>query len=1056
MKPLKLTIQAFANYAGEQVIDFTELNGRNMFLITGKTGAGKTTIFDAISYALFGESSGGFRSVDSLRSDYADGSVETFVELEFELRGELYKVRRQPAQKLNKKRGEGLTLVSAEAQLYLPKVEKPITRITAVDETIVETLGVNSDQFKQIVMLPQGEFIKFLKASSTDREVIFRKIFGTEQFNRVQAKLTDRAKSLGSELKIELSNRNVFVKKIKGEEGSLLESKIKEEDIDIDVVLELTKEFIDKDQEVASELEGEKLANKTKAKLLEDNQRTLSNNMSIIKSYEENKKAYANKEALGLTVDEWRIKLEKGRKALNVKVAEDNYNASKVRFLEGENNLSKAESEKEILIKQVEQAKLILEKEKSREKEKQNYLLEIDLLGNQEEKVTNYDTKKNELIKLQREFTQLDTQIKRLEKSQESEEKSKSECEKYISEATELVLQMKDIVQKGKEKKEKIEKLKILSNNFENIRYQKMDFDEKRKEFTVIESKYKKAKELYETSEDLFRKAQAGILAETLVDGEMCPVCGSKEHPVRAIKPSEVPSEVELKEMKTRYEVANTNREKALNELSALKIKIESDYKNIIEVPAIELVDILGKDFLTLEEGEKREKTIFVGVKLNDEREKLLKEYSELKKSVELLDQKKALLVTTIEALEGIKVSLNNLKPKFEEKNKVVLTIGEQVKNIEAEIPVELRSLEKITSRKMKLNSMVEEIIKGYELAEASYAQLSQKYSAAVKAIELNKEILGKVTIEVKELKGKFEETIIKEGFTVETYKEFSSISNLDMIDVKIQKYDKELSELKGAFRNAKKEFDKLEIKEIEEINASLAKVQLEVNEMNLKEKILQDKINLFVNRANHNKESVEDIVKATQKIKDREKIYKDVEHLAKVARGEGGNEKKITFESYILTSYFDEIIIVANQRLNKMTNGRFELRRTEEVKGKGRKGLELSVLDNNTGFVRGINSLSGGESFKAALSIALGLADVIQSYAGGISIETMFIDEGFGTLDPDSLDTAIQCLLDLQSGGRLVGVISHVQELKERIEARLEVTLKDDNKGSKAEFIIQ
>ena len=333
---------------------------------------------------------------------------------------------------------------------------------------------------------------------------------------------------------------------------------------------------------------------------------------------------------------------------------------------------------------------------------------------------------------------------------------------------------------------------------------------------------------------------------------------------------------------------------------------------------------------------------------------------------------------------------------------------------------------------------------------------MSQKWSASVKAIEINKENVAKNKVELDELKIRFKDALIKSNLSLEQYNEYKNINNLELINNKINSYDKTLSELKGAFGNAKKEFDKLEIKNLVEIEELVVREKAKIIELSNFDREIQGKINILVSRANHNKESIIDIEKSTDKIKDRERVYRDVEHLSKIAKGEGGNEKKITFESYILTSYFDEIIVVANQRLNKMTNGRFELRRTEEVKGGGRKGLELSVLDNNTGFVRGINSLSGGESFKAALAIALGLAEVIQSYAGGISIETMFIDEGFGTLDPDSLDSAIQCLLDLQSGGRLVGVISHVQELKERIEARLEVTVKPDNRGSMAEFIIQ
>ena len=1056
MKPLKLTMQAFANYAGEQVIDFTELNGRNMFLITGKTGAGKTTVFDAISYALFGKPSGDFRGIESLRSDYADGAMETYVELEFELRGEVYKVIRKPTQRLNKKRGEGLRSVDAEATFYMPNIERPITGIASVTNSIVDILGVTSEQFKQIVMLPQGEFIKFLKASSGEREIIFRRIFGTEQFNKVQTKLTDRAKGLGSELKMELNSRNVFVKKIKAEEGSVLESKILDLEIDIDLVLELTKEFVDSDLEKAIVLKKEYEENKVIIKKSEEIERSLNNNKTVIKSYEDSKSIFEEKSLLSETVSQWRVKLENGRKALSVKAIEDNYNLANKRLIDSEKILKESESEKEILIKKVEDAKVNLDKMKLRKVEKQALTLELDILGKQELRVTKYDTKKDELIKAERDFQLVDAQIKRLESSQEAEEKSKVECEKYVAAWAELTQRREEVKNTGINKKTQIEQIKVLSNNFENIRYQQMQFDEKKVEFDNIESIYKSAKELYEMSEELFRKAQAGILAETLVKGEMCPVCGSKEHPFKAIKPSEVPSERELKGLKTKFEEANIKREKSLNELTTKNTKIDSDYKNLIICLATELLDVLGEDFLELVETQKRERTTFMGVKLNTQRSELLKEYQELKAKTDLCEIKKEELIKVNQSLEDIMVSLNNLKPKYEKYNNLVILSKEQVKVIEVEIPEEIRSLDKIIEKKSSLDKKIKEILYACEIAEKEYSDLSQKYSASAKAIEINTQSLNTNNIELDSLKDKFEKLLEEEGFTLEEYKSFSNISNLDLIDVKIQNYDKEISELKGSFNNSKNEYEKLEIKNVSEVDELLIVEKNKIVEFENLEKEIQVKTNILLNRANHNKESILDIEKATDKIRDKEKVYKDVEHLSKIARGEGGNEKKITFESYILTSYFDEIIIVANQRLGKMTNGRFELKRTEEVKGNGKKGLELNVLDNNTGFARGINSLSGGESFKAALAIALGLADVIQSYAGGISIETMFIDEGFGTLDPDSLDSAIQCLLDLQSGGRLVGVISHVQELKERIEATLEVRVREDNRGSKAEFKIQ
>ncbi|MGL5069277.1 MAG: AAA family ATPase [Sarcina sp.] len=1056
MKPLKLTMQAFANYAGEQVIDFTELNGRNMFLITGKTGAGKTTVFDAISYALFGEPSGDFRSVDSLRSDYANGELETYVELEFELRGEIYKVRRQPMQKLNRKRGEGLRSVEAEARFEIPNAQRPVTGVTAVTKSVIDTLGVTSEQFRQIVMLPQGEFIKLLKAKSGEREVIFRKIFGTEQFNKIQTSLTEKAKKLASELKFELNSRSVFVKKIKADNDSILASKLLEADIDIDTVLGLTNELIQLDIGKAKLLEKESNLNKVKIKKSEDNERLLNNNKATIKSYEEVKKIYEQKNALKSTVDEWRLKLENGKKASAIKSLEENYDVASERFSLAQRVLKESELEKNILSKQVDEAKVGLEKEKLRNEEKQRLILELDVLSKQENKVTDYDTKKNELLKNGREFLQFEAQIKRLEKSQENEEKSKVECEKYIANTLDLKVRKEEVRNVGVNKKIQIQQVKGLANNFENIRYQQMEFDEKKKEFDKIEFDYRNTKNVYERSEDLFRKAQAGILAQMLIDGEMCPVCGSKEHPLKAVKPSEVLTENELKLLKVKFEEVALKREKALNDLTTRKTTIDSDYENKIVLLAIELLEFLGDDFLELTESEKRERTNFIGLKLNNEREDLLVEFKELTAKTELFEQKKEMLEKINKSLDDIKINLNNLKPKYEGRNNLVLTLREQVKFIETEIPEELRSLEKIIEKKSKLEKFISEISTAYDLAENLYSELAQKNSAAIKAIEMNKESVIKNKAELDILKKKFDEILISENFTLEQYKEYKVINDLDLIDNRIKGYDKSLSELKGALGNAQKEFDKLELNNLTQIEELLVKENAKVEELTNIDREIQGQMNVLTNRVNHNKESVMDVEKVTSKIKDKENVYKDVEHLSKIARGEGGNEKKITFESYILTSYFDEIIIVANQRLGKMTNGRFELRRTEEVKGGGKKGLELSVLDNNTGNVRGVNSLSGGESFKAALAIALGLADVIQSYAGGISIETMFIDEGFGTLDPDSLDSAIQCLLDLQSGGRLVGVISHVRELKERIEARLEVVVKDDNRGSRAEFVIQ
>lgn len=1056
MKPLKLTLSAFANYADKQEIDFTKLNGRNIFLVTGKTGAGKTTIFDAVSYALYGSPSGDFRDVASLRSDYADGSVKTYVELEFELRGKIYKIIRNPEQMLNKKKGDGLKKELAAVELYLPDGEKPLTRIKDVDERIKEILGVDKDQFRQIVMLPQGEFLKLLKASSGDREKIFRRIFGTESFNKIQDKLTSKAKLLASELKGTKTERDVYVTQIKAEENSLLSSLIENEDVDINRVLDSLEVFIDSDKKEVTKMKEEQESLKKNIKELDEKKRRFELDKKSILEFEENDIKLKEYLAKMNQVKEFEKKLESGRKAQRVKVVEDKLNNSKKDMFQREEDL-KNYTLKEVGLKDsLVKAKELLEQEKLNKTKIESLNIKIEELKKQEQIVSEYDIKLKAVQNLERELQILDKEINRVKTLLTKSEKDKEELEAYIEKFRDAKAKMEKLIYEGKEARANADKLKNLFNHYENVRYKKMDHDKKAEEFKLIDKSYKDAKRIYEEADDLFRSGQAGILAQMLTDGESCPVCGSTEHPNKAKMQDNVPTEDELEKLKVKFDAQSKKRDEGFTELKLLNNEIEKFYENTIYPSAKEILDILSEDFFELNETKQRILVQDNGIKISSLVEQKRNEYKEIEAEVKLLEVKQKELELVKQSIKELTVSNERVLENKLKLSSEISAAKESLSNIEKQVPENLRDKNIIVKEKNSNIELLEKLKKSLDDAEKNYFDLNEKYSASSKAKQISEEELSKVKELVDNLDKEFINSLNLEGFiSVDNYRTALSVDNLELIENRIKSYYENLKAYEVLLEKSKERLEEVEVKDKEKLDSEISILKDKILDLELNDKNFADEINKLLNRATHNKDCRDKIKEVTAKIKDKEDIYKDVAHLSSVANGDKGNDKKVSFESYILTSYFDEIILMANQRLDKMTNGRFHLKRKEsEGKGNGRKGLELEVFDNNTGSIRGINSLSGGESFKAALSLALGLADVIQSYAGGISIDTMFVDEGFGTLDPESLDNAIECLLNLQKGGRLVGIISHVTELKERVDARLEVTA-SEFKGSKASFII-
>lgn len=884
MKPLKIKISAFGPYKNCIDIDFEKLGESGIFLITGDTGAGKTTIFDSISFALFGEVSGSNRPVPSVRSDFADNDTETFVELEFTHKNKKYKIRRNPAYERIKKRGEGTTKTGADASLEYD--DKVISGTKNVDTKIEEILGINSKQFKQISMLAQGEFLKILFAESKDRTEIFRRIFDTDIYNQIAKRLADKTRIAKAELEQLKDYFAINSSNIVWKDGT---QAVQPKDVN-----EL---FI---QEILEKLQQEIKVNSEQFEKCQE---------QISKQSDENSKI--EKEIMAQKDKNDKIdrcqKLQEEQKGLQEK--QEDIKQKEVLIQKSQEIINK------ILPK--EDKKKDIEKEISQKQKVLQDISEKIELGNKREEKFKQILDLLEIIKVQ--------------------------FQKY-SELKDAKTELED----------KIKKLQVIIKEQENKKIASENAQKLEVEWEKLST------EVLEKEKEFFRE-QAGILAENLKENEPCPVCGSLHHPNLAIKSTSVLTKEELDNLKKKEEKSRKTLTDATNKVTEINSKIETLIKEFGEEPNVELYN---------------------------------KKYAEIS-----------------EELEKACNQLNNNYKQIMLKDIVI-------ENFEYDI-----FKEKITN---KISKEREEFLKLQTQQEENKKQIDELLQKQEKA------------------QNDYQNTLKELGFENEEQYKKSVLNNsqIEVFSREIEKYKTDLT-----VNATKLEEIQKEIKGFEKVDLT-AKIQ----EFNNKKQELEDmrKQQMEYHRIfENNNRILEDLQTNSKKLSSKIKEFTMVEDLSKIANGTVYGKRRIEFEQFVQASYFDMVIIEANKRLLKMTDNRFLLVRKESSERVSDKiGLELEVIDNYNGKRRDVKSLSGGEAFKAALSLALGLSDVIQSYSGGIVVDTMFIDEGFGSLDTESREQAINTLNQLTDNHKLIGIISHVTELKERIDKKIIVT--KSTEGSK------
>ncbi|AEY64352.1 AAA family ATPase [Clostridium sp. BNL1100] len=1036
MKPLKLTISAFGPYAKKQFIDFTTLN-EQIFVISGPTGAGKTTVFDAISFALFGEASGSSRDRDSLRSDFAEPGTETYVELEFELKGKIYRIRRSPQQEQKKLRGEGYTLRNADAELLLPDGTL-ITKIINVDERVNQLLGINKSQFKQIVMLPQGEFRKLLESDSSDREIIFRKIFGTEDFAEIQKRLDEDRYGLEKSVHDLKTQIATHINHLDVSEDQTLVEIRNAQNVNIAQFITCIEQLMQKDRSIIDEIKAE--LNKT-VKEQAILQKEITRCTEVNKKLSDREQTKQQYEVLKSRENEFCEKekiLEYARKTLPISEVDE--------------QCRKVEKALEIKVGELELAKQELAKRKSEfrnteeslntqiglEPEIKKHETELSLLEKMLPKVIQYDKGLKHLEAVREEYTKLTGELEKarkdLETNKEKEGKqaenlkllytTEAECislEKQISEDTKLLKELDGI-------------RKLIGVCQEEI----SSLENKRAEFVCFEKAFYEFRSRLELMEDNYIRGQAGILAKSLKEKDPCPVCGSLDHPKPAEMPSCIPAEEQIRNKKSEFSKLTELRTEKSKGISELNGSVESKRQEILSrLNALDDSVIMYDNIALVENG--RFETVLEHINTTGigRKEKTVELKARYKSKREFADKKSTLEKEHTEIRDRLKVleeSVQNLTTRKSGIIEEITRLQTEAQAIEKEISEDIRSASKLKARieeqRSKINKyreQYEQLKKLHEISREAVNKAEQEVAVKVSSIEEGRKEF--VAME-KLLKEKLESSNFSD------YEQFLNMKKtqeeIDILQQEINTYYQNLKSINDLYRRLEEETKGLEAQDIVILNEHHA-------ELEQKQQVLQERQNIVFSRFDNNSKTIKQLTATLEKLKQLEEKYAIIGKLAKIAKGD--NPQRITFERYVLAAYFDEIIIAANHRLVRMTGSRYYLKRKEE-KGKGRaqQGLELEVFDNYTGKARHVKTLSGGEGFKASLALALGLADVVQSYSGGISLDTLFVDEGFGSLDPESLDSAIECLTEIQKTGRLVGVISHVTEIKERIQSVLEV----------------
>lgn len=1037
MKPTKLIISAFGPYANEVEVDFSQLGGKGLFLITGNTGAGKTTIFDAICFALYGKASGSNRTGEMLRSQFAQSDIPTFVKLTFTHANKEYTITRNPEYPRKKKRGTGTTTQPADASLELP-IGKVITGMNEVSDYVKDILGLDCNQFKQIAMIAQGDFLKLLLASSDERGDIFRKIFNTSVYQTFQDRLKVMTKQKTDERNQTLFILNNSVNNIVLNEEFIDDWNILKSDCQYKSkeIVELLNNILSAQQVELARLEKEK------SKLQEQHIQA-KKNLEIAEKNNKSLDEYKNiKNRLETLIS---IKDEKKQQSERTKFAR----LLQQKLVPEFNEYDKLKTEYELVRSEINDKKLAIEKAEQHHKEAENYLTQVKLketkkeeyreeaikLSQQQESYNELDFLNNEINSLSVDRSKAVNDLNELSKSKDEWTIKLKKTVEYIetnSNAPALFEQSKTELSVNKNKKDDIQRLDKFFNDKTTNRKKWLDLSKKLEKQDKLCTAT--AKE-YENAESKFYMAQAGMLAQKLEDGKRCPVCGSIVHPFPAKQEPDVLTKSELDTLKVKLENYRNERTSISSNIGALNSEVKiinsniEDYCQKLNIEATDLPE-LPKMLL----------------QCNNTELQLNTKIKEFEKTIDWLDKAKQQHKKAEDTLNTITAQLQSADV---EKSRLDVALAEKTKQYsQLKAQLQYSSKAELLNKIIALKNEADKIEKEIEIAKNSLdtaiKNLSTLQGENTQLIIKQNQAHKKALAQADNIKAVMKKLGMSDREEYEQRK--MTEDEIATSEEDLEKYKEELAKAKSSTAVYEEQLKGVEY-------ADIAQLELSCNALSNSFKKIDNKYISYHTDFKNNQSNAKIIEQSYQTLEKQTEIYNMIKNLSDTANGSLTGKEKIAFEQYIQGAYFQQIIAQANIRLSAMSSERYELvHRTQSSNGR-KAGLELDILDHYTNSIRSVKSLSGGESFKASLSMALGLSDVIQQQAGGIQIDAMFVDEGFGSLDDESLNTAITVLNQLTDGNRLVGIISHVNELKASIDNK--IIVKSSPFGSSVSVVV-
>ncbi len=1020
MKPLKLTMSAFGPFAGKQVLDFTELGGRSFFLIHGPTGSGKTTILDAMCFALYGDTSGAEREGRQMRSDHAGPEVPTEIIFDFSVGTEVYRIKRNPEQERLKKLGTGTTSMPAGATLWkhtgaAGAADEGTVLASGwrkVNEAVEKLLGFKSSQFRQVVLLPQGQFRKLLTADSRERQAILETLFQTELYRRIEEFLKESANLLKKEIE-RLAEQKKWVLQ---EAGVNSPDELAERHAARRKQLhDITKEAAAARKQVKTAREQLAAGEQAREKLREK------------KDAEENLARLAAKTP---EIEALRSSLAAARRAAALQDAESSWQKMQVALTNASGYLEAKKKAREAAVRVKDRAEKQLAAEKKKEAEREAAAGEVTLLAALTGKVHGLDESR---------------------RSAASARKQAETAEAALNRARQLLAGTRESLEKTTRKRDaaaaeaaRTEALETACREAEKIRAQRQALETARAEqdqmltgrkkcarrLQQAENNYVQAREALSRLQEAWYRGQAATLARTLAEGLPCPVCGSTTHPAPAGSREKIPSQPELKKSQQALLNLESARDKAREELgradadlAAINSKVsglEQELGEKAQTPLAELETAVLQ----------ARKQMTAARRAGEKASALTAELKTLKTKEQTADQQVA---------GGIK--------KLQDATAAAEAALAVVQERESALEPELRDPSALQKALFRARQKRDRLQTAYEQARKTAAEANQELAGALSAEKAARETLETAGKQAAEGEASFRRRLEDAGF-----KDFQAyeaakrspeeIKQLEQISTK---FGEDLSAAGDRLKRAAMAASGLVEPDLENLGRALKDAE------NARDRSLERET-LLKSQVEQEDGWLRTLGTLHGTLQEKEHRYAVLGSLSEVTAGK--NKYGLTFQRFVLGALLDDVTAAATERLKLMSRGRYHLQRTlERSRANAAGGLELEVFDNYTGAARSVKTLSGGETFLASLSLALGLADVVQSYSGGIHLETVFVDEGFGSLDPESLDFALRALIDLQKNGRLVGIISHVPELKEQIDARLEV--QPTERGSTAGFVL-